>query len=79
MNRRDRWSGRSLVGGIFIAAPLLCGGCPDVRNGVVDAFERATIAVTTQNLGNDPEDILQSGLTRTFLEIVFDKLRSQRP
>lgn len=82
MNRRERTirgPGRVLAGGICLAFPLLCGGCPDVRNGVVDAFERATIVLTTRDLGSDPEDVLQSGLTRTFLEIVFDKLRSQRP
>lgn len=67
---------------VFCAAavtPLLCGGCPDVRNGVVDAFERATIAASTQDLGNEPQDVLQSGLARTFFEIFFDKLRSPRP
>ncbi|MBL8879558.1 MAG: hypothetical protein JNG88_10610 [Phycisphaerales bacterium] len=63
----------------LVVAPLICGGCPDVRDGVVGAVERATVAASTENLGNTPQEILQFDLTRSLLGIVFDKLRSQRP
>lgn len=81
MARRHRTVGTRAVwlASCLCIAPILCGGCPDVRNGVVDAVERATVAASTETLGNTPQDILQFDLTRSLLGIFFDKLRSQRP
>lgn len=64
---------------LAVGLTLTCGGCPDVRNGLVDAAERAAESAATSGLGNDPAEVLQDGITTTILNIVFDRLRNPQP
>jgi hypothetical protein len=57
------------------AGPLLLGGCPDVREGVVSAFEAASIAVVADAANTGPEGVLERGLAGTLLRAFFDIFR----
>ncbi len=70
---------RAAVGVLAAGLTLLCGGCPDVRNGLLDAGERAAVVAATQGLGNDPAEVLQSGVTSTLIQIFFDRLHKPQP
>lgn len=71
---------RSALGvGALLGGGVLCGGCPDVRNGLVDAAERAAVIAATQEFGNDPVEVLGSGIATTFLDVLFENLRKPQP
>lgn len=66
------------VAGLLLAGSSLlsCGGCPEVRNGVIDALERATVRAATESLGNAPEDLFQETLATSLLGLFFDDIRA---
>jgi len=58
------------------AAGLSCGGCPEVRNGVIDALERGTIRAATEDLGNTADDLFTDTLVSSMINLFFDDLRA---
>ncbi len=71
---RSRW----LVAGILTAlGPLTVGGCPEVRNQLVDIAETATRTVIFTD--QDPQQTLENviyGIVDAGLDLVFDQLRT---
>jgi len=61
-----------------LAVPGLTGGCPDVRNGTVDALQAATIVALTDQSQADAVTTFQNGLMRSLVAVFFDHLRIQR-
>lgn len=76
--RRRRGNARIAGGLLSGVIPLAAGGCPDVRNGVVDAFETATVYALTDRSAPDTATTFQNDLMRTLVALFYDELRIQR-
>ena len=63
---------------VLLATPLLAGGCPDVRNGVLDALESATVFALTDRSEQDTPTIFQNDFMRSLVGIFYDELRIER-
>ncbi len=63
-----------LVSAVF---PLVCGGCPEFRDSVVDAAESATQAVLLSE--GDPADAVETAgrsVGTSLVTLFFDQFRS---
>lgn len=72
--RKQRRGVRSALG-LLAGGPLLLGGCPDVREGVVSAFEAAAIAAVADEASAGPQGVLERGLAGTVVRAFFDVFR----
>jgi hypothetical protein len=68
VSRRSAWL-------LLAVGPLLLGGCPDLRDGVVDAFESATISAIGDASSPGTPGVLERGLAGTLARVFFDRLR----
>lgn len=58
--------------------PFLLGGCPDVRNGVINAVEAATVVALTDRSEPDTVTTFQNNLMQTLVALFYDRLRIER-
>ena len=61
-----------ILGGLLLA--LNVGGCPDVRTGVLDAFQSSTLAYVSENTTSGAQGVLERGLIGTFVRVFFERL-----
>ncbi len=77
--RRKRWPMTSRLAGLAIGCllPLLLGGCPEFRNGSVDAFDAATRSVVLgDTTTDDATDAASRGVLNAALDLLFDQFRT---
>ena len=73
--RRRTWSAVGV--GLAVLVPLSLGGCPEVRNQLVDIAETATRTVIFTD--QDPQQTLENviyGIVDAGLDLVFDQFRT---
>ncbi len=66
-----------LLAVVCLALPLLCGGCPEFRDSVVDAASSATQSVVLSE--GDPADAVDTAgrsVATALIELFFDQFRS---
>jgi len=74
---RKRKKSAVVAGSLVLLAPLTLGGCPEVRNQLVDIAETATRTVIFTD--QDPQKTLENviyGIVDAGIDLVFDQFRS---
>lgn len=80
MTQQKSWPRSNRTARLVLCAGVLTvsGGCTDVRNGLVDAFQAATVVALTDRSAPDAVTTLQNNLMQTLVGLFYDKLRIQR-
>lgn len=75
---RARRRVRLLAAALCLILPFVAGGCPDFRNGVVDAVDAATRGLIF-NTGEPDQIILTAteSIINSALDLFFGQFRSQ--
>jgi hypothetical protein len=75
---RARRRVRLLAAALCLILPLVAGGCPDFRNGVVDAVDVATRSLIFNTAEPDQAFLTASeSIINSALDLFFDQFRAQ--
>lgn len=77
VDNQKKFRGRSVIA-LFCSSSMVLnmGGCPDLREGVVDAFESSTLAYVSDSSSSGPQGVLERGIVGTFVRAFYDRLRN---
>ena len=67
----------ALTAALLAVLPTLVGGCPEVRNQLVDIAETATRTIIFTDVG--PQETLENviyGIVDAGIDLIFDQLRT---
>lgn len=72
---KERSKLRVICVGALGLAPLLMGGCPDVRNGIIDAIQTATSAAVAESVDRGAGGVLVRELADALTDALLDRFR----
>jgi len=71
---RRKLTALALAAGTFATM----GGCPDVRNALLDAAQNATVFALEDQSEQDAVTIFQNDFMRSLVSVFYDQLRIER-